>query len=155
MCVKIEVGLDARLQLLEDVLHLAADVREEAVAEPVHDARRRAPPPRGTPPRSPAPRCSRSPVAPSTTHVTSSSGRARVSASSVAPQPISMSSACAAEREDAADRRVARRERELEHQRRRLRTGAPTLRQGARPLSASASSRCLSLIVSIGSQKPS
>ena len=35
------VRLDRGLQLLEDVLDLAADVREEAVAEPVDDDLRR------------------------------------------------------------------------------------------------------------------
>ena len=37
MCVKIRSGSTRAFKLLEDVLHLAADVREEAVAEPVHD----------------------------------------------------------------------------------------------------------------------
>src|SRR5262249_51801269 len=59
-----------------------------------------------------------------------------------------------AQREDAANGRVSSQEREPMHQRPSV-ASIPACRQGASLLSASVSSRCLSLIVSIGSQKPS
>ena len=73
---------------------------------------------RGTPPRSRAPRRSRSPVGAEHDPVTATSGARCVSASRVAPHPISMSSAWAPR---ASTRRALRRagEREAEHQRRR------------------------------------
>ena len=88
-----ELRVDARLQVLEDLLDLAADVRQEPVPEPVHLDPRRRRRPRGTPAALARASSPRSPGAASTTQSTSSSGFARASVSSVPPQPISMSSA--------------------------------------------------------------
>ena len=60
-----------------------------------------------------------------------------------------------ADGENPTDGLLGAREREAEHYGWPLPTASPPLRQGAWPLFASASRRCLSLIVSIGSQKPS
>ena len=111
---------------------------------------------RGTPRRSRAPRRRGLRRAPSTTQSPRASGCARVSASSVPPQPISRSSEW---QPIASTRRSGgspREQREREHQAgARLAICEPTRRQGARPDSWSPSSRCRSLIVSIGPKNPS
>ena len=147
-----QIRLDRALQLLEALLDLAADVREEAVAErrgrSPSLARRR----RETPRRSPEPPSRALRRLAKTTHVTSSSGRVRASVSIVPPQPISMSSAwqpsastrAAARCVPAATGRARQSSSSGRAPRRRR------ARQGALPVSTSASRRCLSLIVSIG-----
>ena len=148
-----QVGLDSRLQLLERVLDLAADVREEAVAKAVDDdlvrSRRlarnasalarassaRAPSARGRP-RSPRlRRC----------------GWQREQRRAAADLDVVRVAPSASTRA-AARRRV---ERKAEHQRRGAALDRARYATAAGRSRASASRRCLSLIVSIGSQKPS
>ena len=84
--------VDAATELGKHLLHLGAGVREVRVAEAVHLDGGEPTAARNASALARASR-SRSPDAARTTQCTSRSGTARVSVSSVAPQPISTSSA--------------------------------------------------------------
>ena len=150
-----EIGVDA-FQILEDLLDSLADVRHERVPEPVDDdlgAGRARQEVLGARPRLALPVTVRAEHDPRDLEVGVVADQREDGAAATDLDVVRM----AADRQQASKRRLAAEEREREHQASLGSRSAcdPTLRQGARPDSWSPSSRCRSLIVSIGPKNPS